>query len=92
MNIADYLSTGRANAKKKRELMSLTGLTEKQVRDKIQQERKSGVPILSTTLDGYFLPENEHDTKIFIRSMRHRANEIVLAANGVENGQQQSLF
>ena len=50
----------------------------------IAAERRTGVAILSDNLTGYYLPANEEEKARFVRSMRHRAKEILLAADAVE--------
>ena len=64
--------------------MALTGMNERAVRLKIQQERKSGKLILSNSKDGYFLPENPEDVRRFARSMSRRAAEISSIARAAE--------
>ena len=86
MKISDYLSPGQANAVPLRHLVSMTGLDGRTVRRLIAQERQSGAPILSDNLTGYFLPADEGDVSRFCRSMRRRANEILQAADAVEQG------
>ena len=51
------LQTGAENGVTLRELVAMTGMNERLVRLKIQQERKAGKLILSNNRDGYFLPE-----------------------------------
>ena len=67
-----------------RELVALTGMNERLVRLKIQQERKSGKLILSNNKDGYFLPERPEDVQRFARSMSRRAAEIASIAQAAE--------
>ena len=67
-----------------RELVALTGMNERLVRLKIQQERKSGKLILSNNKDGYFLPERPENVQRFARSMSRRAAEIASIAQAAE--------
>ena len=78
------LHTGAENGTTLRELVAATGLNERVVRLKIQQERKSGKLILSNNRDGYFLPECPEDVRRFARSMSRRAAEIVGVARAAE--------
>ena len=63
----------------------MTGMDERLVRFRIQQERKSGKLILSNNRDGYFLPEHPEDVQRFARSMSRRAAEIAGIARAAEN-------
>lgn len=50
----------------------------------ISAERRAGAAILSNNQTGYYLPANVEEKARFIRSMRHRAQEILNAADAVE--------
>lgn len=78
------LHTGTKNGTPLRELVAATGLNERVVRLKIQQERKDGKLILSNNRDGYFLPETPEDVQRFARSMSRRAAEISSIARAAE--------
>ena len=85
LSISDLLHTGVENGTALRELVAATGLNERVVRLKIQQERKAGKLILSNNRDGYFLPENPADVQRFARSMSRRAAEIASIARAAES-------
>ena len=82
--IFSLLQTGAENGVTLRELVALTGMNERLVRLKIQQERKDGKLILSNSKDGYFLPENPEDVQCFARSVLRRAAEIASIARAAE--------
>lgn len=82
--ISDLLRVGAESGTTLRELVAVTGLNERSVRLKIQQERKAGKLILSNSRDGYFLPENPEDVQRFARSMSRRAAEIANIARAAE--------
>lgn len=82
--IFSLLQTGAENGVTLRELVAMTGMNERLVRLKIQQERKAGKLILSNSKDGYFLPENPEDVQRFARSMSRRAAEIASIARAAE--------
>lgn len=84
LSISDLLHTGAENGTTLRELVAATGLNERVVRLKIQQERKAGKLILSNNRDGYFLPERPEDVQRFARSMSRRAAEISTIARAAE--------
>ena len=82
--ITSLLMEGRSNALHLADLVRLTGWPERDVRKTIQRERQRGSPILSDNKNGYFLPQSEAEKVQFVRSMRHRAKEILCAADAVE--------
>lgn len=84
MKIADLLCYGQANAVPLRDLAGITGLDGRVVRAMIAAERRAGAAILSDNQTGYYLPANEEEKARFVRSMRHRAKEILCAADAVE--------
>lgn len=83
-SISDLLHSGAKNGTTLRELVALTGMNERVVRLKIQQERRAGKLILSNNRDGYFLPETPEDVQRFARSMSRRAAEIASIARAAE--------
>lgn len=66
------------------DLHRLTGKDKRVIRAEIQQERLSGTPILSDNLSGYFLPANEDERERCVKSLRHRAGEILKSAAAIE--------
>ena len=84
MKIADLLRYGQDNAVPLRDLAGITGLDGRVVRAMIAAERRAGAAILSDNQTGYYLPANEEEKARFVRSMRHRAKEILCAADAVE--------
>ena len=84
--IASLLMEGRENGLHLSDLVRLTGWTEREVRQMIHQERRQGIPILSNSKDGYYLPGNEYERAECVRQMRGRAREILAAAAGIERG------
>lgn len=85
LHISELLQTGAENGVTLRELVAMTGMNERLVRLKIQQERKAGKLILSNNKDGYFLPECPGDVQRFARSMSRRAAEIANIARAAES-------
>lgn len=82
--ISRYLLEGQENGLHLRELVSLTGWTEREVRQQIHRERRQHIPILSNNRDGYYLPSTPQERAACVRSMRHRAGEILAAARAIE--------
>lgn len=84
VKIASLLLVGKENGLHLRDLVRLTGWTEREVRQQIHQERRKHIPILSNNRDGYFLPATLQEREHCVRSMRHRAGEILAAARAIE--------
>lgn len=82
--VSSLLLEGRSNALHLADLVRITGWPERDVRKAIQRERQRGSPILSDNKNGYFLPQSEAEKAQFVCSMRHRAKEILCAADAVE--------
>lgn len=82
--ISSYLSCGAEYGVGLRDLVHITGLPDRVVRQMIQAERLDGVPSLSDNASGYFLPGNKDEVGRCVASLRHRANEIFKTANAIE--------
>ena len=92
IKISDYLCAGQENAVPLRQLKLITGFDGRTVRRMIAAERLDGVPILADNQTGYFLPANEDERRLCVRSMKHRAREIERAAEAIEVAEvQQSM-
>lgn len=85
--ISDYLMHGAVNAVPLRELERLTGLDGRIIRRMIQKERAAGACICCDNKVGYFLAEDEAERAMCVRSMRHRALEVMRTANAIENAE-----
>ena len=84
--IADLLLPGAENAIPLKHLKELAGLPGREIRRLIQAERLGGVPILSNCVGGYYLPGDSAERDRCVRSMRHRAGEILKSAAAIERG------
>lgn len=82
--ISRYLLEGQENGLHLQDLVKITGWTEREIRQQIHRERRQYIPILSNNRDGYFLPSNPQERAACVRSMRHRAGEILAAAKAIE--------
>ena len=82
--ISRLLMEGSENGLHLQDLVRLTGEDQRTVRKMIHEERRSGVPILSDNASGYFLPSTEEERSACVRSLRHRAKEILAAAAAIE--------
>lgn len=84
LHIADLLSHGADHGLHLSDLVRLTGLPERTVRQMIHRERRKHIPILSNNKDGYYLPSSDYEKADCVRSLRRRAVEILEAADGIE--------
>ena len=85
LRVADILGYGQAAAVPLRHLVMVTGWSGREVRRQIEKERRQGTPILSDNVSGYFLPQDETEIMLCVRSLRKRAKEIVRTAQAIEN-------
>ena len=84
--IADFLHPGAENAVSRRDLIALTGMSDRELRLQIEAERRQGCPILSDNVHGYFLPGDQAERDRCVRSLRRRAKEIERTADAIEGG------
>lgn len=84
--ISRLLSYGSQNGQTLRDLIAITGWRERELRAEIQRERLAGIPILADNKSGYFLPANEDEREQCVKSLRHRAHEIIRTAAAIEQG------
>ena len=82
--ISRLLMEGSENGLHLQDLVRLTSEDQRTVRKMIHEERRRGVPILSDNTNGYFLPGSQQEREACVRSLRHRANEILAAARAIE--------
>ena len=85
--VADLLLPGAETAIPRRDLMTLTGFSDRELRRQIEAERRRGIPILSDNVNGYYLPADDTERKRFVNSMLHRAMEIASVAAAVEQAE-----
>ena len=82
--ISRLLMAGSENGLHLQDLVHLTEEDQRTVWKLIHQERRRGIPILSNSKDGYYLPGNEYERAECVRQMRGRAKEILAAARAIE--------
>ena len=85
--IADLLHPGAGNAIPRRDLIALPGLSDRELRQMIEAERRKGTPILSDNIRGYFLPGDSAERDRCVRSLRRRAGEIMETAAAIEQAE-----
>lgn len=73
--IYELLSEGKENKITTRELMSITGLSEREIVARVRKERGDKKMIMSTKVDGggYFRPSTLEEMQIYYRQMRKSA-------------------
>ncbi len=84
MSIYEILPEGHRNAISKRDLIALTGMSDRTLRRRIAAERRAGALILSSTESGshgYFRPEpgNAEELRRYVISMTRRGCETFAA-------------
>lgn len=84
MRISEFLMTGVENGQTMRGLCAVLNLNGRQFRRLVEQERRSGIPICSDPVIGYYLAADQHEVARCVRQMRGRANEILTTAAAVE--------
>ena len=81
------LLCGEANAMPLAYLEKLTGLDRRDIRRRIQAERQAGACICVNNRDGYYLAETESERARCVRSMQHRAVEVMRTARAIERAE-----
>lgn len=87
IQIKDFLLTGAENAVPRCHLRQLTGLSDRELRKRIELERREGVAICADNLSGYFIAADELEKRQFVNSMLHRAAEIAKTAAAIEQAE-----
>lgn len=87
IQIKDFLLAGAENAVPRRHLRQIIGLSDRELRRRIEQERRNGTAICSDNLSGYYIAANEAERRRFINSMLHRAAEIAKTAAAIEEAE-----
>ena len=71
MSILEYIPVGKNNAVSRAYLRSVTGMTDRAVREAIQQVNESGVWLVCCENGtGYFKPETKEEAERYIRYSR----------------------
>ena len=85
LRIEAYLLRGHPNALSNEHLQNVTGLGSRQVTQAVQDARRRGVPVLSSSHPGgYYIAATEEEKERFLRSMGHRAKEIIATLRCLE--------
>jgi hypothetical protein len=88
VKIYDILPEGQKNAVPRRDLIAITGLSDRTLRSQIAAERRAGALILSCTDNGggYFRaePGNAEELRRYIRSMTRRGCETFAALSAAK--------
>lgn len=84
LRVSDLLGHGQAAAVPLRYLVEITGWSGREIRRRIERERREGTPILCDNKAGYFLPASEQEVTDCVKSLRRRAGEIMKTARAIE--------
>ena len=82
--ISRFLLFGRQNAVPLQQLVKLSGLDNRTARRLIEIERRTGTAICSNNQTGYYLAADAAELGRFVRSMQHRAGEIMKTAQALD--------
>lgn len=85
-SIYDLLPVGAENAVSRRELSTLTGIENRQLRRQIAKERRAGALILSSSEinGGYYRAASREELQRYVRSMQSRCREILAAIRAAQ--------
>lgn len=78
MNIIKFLSCGKANAVTRQDLVKLSGLNDRELRNQIEAARRSGIPIANDQDgNGYYICDSLPELKNQFRRNYNRAVSIL---------------
>lgn len=82
MQLLDAIPRGQENRITRGELMEITGLSDRILRQELHKLRAGGEIICSSTVPpgGYWKPADDEETAAFVASMHHRARATFAAA------------
>lgn len=78
MKILDFIPTGSRNARRRKHLRELTGLSDRLLRDEIHKARRK-IPILNMQDGkGYFIPDmnDKHDRWLLVKYVRQEERRL----------------
>lgn len=82
--VSDYLLNGAENALDARTLAALMKIDRRTVTQRIERERRSGMPICAAVTGrnrGYFLPASPAELEQYVSSLNRRVKEVSLTLN-----------
>lgn len=87
MNIADFIPVGKDNAISRSQLVKLTGLSDRIVRDMIALERRNTAILNLQNGAGYYIPSESEkaDLERFIKQEEARAKSIFWSLRGAKS-------
>lgn len=70
----------------KKQLYSMTGYSDREIRAAVQTLRNKGYPVMSSSkTNGYWIARNEDEIYMLIAELKSRASEIMNTARSLEN-------
>ena len=87
MNIADFIPVGKDNAISRSQLVKLTGLSDRIIRDMIALERRNTAILNLQNGAGYYIPSESEkaDLERFIKQEEARAKSIFWSLRGAKS-------
>ena len=87
MNIAEFIPVGKENAISRSQLVKLTGLSDRIVRDMIALERRNTAILNLQNGAGYYIPSESEkaDLERFIKQEEARAKSIFWSLRGAKS-------
>lgn len=77
MNLLDYIPFGKENAITRQELVRLTGLDDRTIRNEIKRLNREGVPILSSSHTcGYWQSDDVKELEAYIKETDSRRTSL----------------
>ena len=70
----------------KKELHSMTGYNDREIRAAVQTLRNKGYPVMSSSkTNGYWIARNEYEINMLIAELKSRASEMMNTVRSLEN-------
>lgn len=85
MNIVDYIPVGSKNAISRQNLCTITGMSDRVVREAISQARRTTCICNAQDGKGYYIPDSMKDAKRFLDQESARARSIFWSLKGARD-------
>lgn len=85
MNITNYIPKGKENAITRKDLCKITGLSDRNVRERISQARRETVIINLQNGNGYYQPTEAAEIEQFVRQETARLKSIGWSLKAARN-------
>ena len=88
LNIVDFIPDGLDNAVSQKQLCDMTHLSDREVRQAIENARRQGAPICSSCHSdsfGYYMPKTKYEATIYLTMQQRRINSATQAMKPVQD-------